>query len=65
MRSWESSAIIMDFLLYQFYFVNILFLFAVVAGQDAVGNVEVGLHRFVVGDALRIVTLHDATNHAC
>lgn len=32
------------------------------AGQDAVGNVEVGLHRFVVGDALRIVTLHDATN---
>ena len=48
-----------------FYFVDVLFLFAVVAGQDAVGNVEVGLHRFVVGDALRIVTLHDATNHAC
>ena len=47
-------------LLYQLHFVDVLLLLAVVAGQDAVGNVEVGTHRLVVGDALRVVALHDA-----
>ena len=28
-------------------------------GQDAVGNVEMGLHRLVVGDALGVVALYD------
>ena len=46
--------------LYQFHLVDVLFLFAVVAGQNAVLHVEVRLHGFVVGDAFRIVALDDA-----
>ena len=30
------------------------------AGQDAIGHVEVCLHGLVVRDALRVVALHDA-----
>ena len=36
--------------LYQFYLVDVLFLFAVVAGQDAVGDMEMGGHGLVVGE---------------
>ena len=32
------------------------------AGEKAVFYVEEGLHGFVVGDALGVVALHDATN---
>ena len=46
--------------LYEFYFVNILFFLAVVAGQDAISHVEVCLHGLVVRDALRVVAFHDA-----
>ena len=46
--------------LYELDLVDVLFLLAVVAGQDAVGDVEVGGHGLVVGDTLGVVTLHDA-----
>ena len=44
------------------HFAYILFLFAVVAGEDAVGHMEMSGHRLVVGDALGVVALHDAFN---
>ena len=44
----------------QFHLIDILFLLAVVAGQDTVADVEVGRHRLVVGDALGVVALHNA-----
>ena len=47
-------------MLYQFHLIDILFLLAVVAGQDTVADVEVGRHRLVVGDALGVVALHNA-----
>ncbi len=47
----------------EFYFVDVLFFLAVVAGQDAVGHVEVCLHGLVVRDALRVVAFHDAFDH--
>ena len=51
------------FLLAKLYFAQLLLLVAVVATHDAehlVNGVEEGLHRLVVGDALRVVALHDA-----
>lgn len=50
-KKWSSN---------EFHFIYVLFHFAVVAGQYAVHHVEVGLHRFVVGDAFGIVAFHDA-----
>lgn len=50
-------------LLAKLYFAQLLLLVAVVATHDAehlVYGVEEGLHRLVVGDALRVVALHDA-----
>ena len=50
-------------LLAELYFAQLLLLVAVVATNDAehlVNGVEEGLHRLVVGDALRVVALHDA-----
>ena len=46
----------------KFYLIYILFLLAVVTGQYSVGYMEMGSHGFVVGDALRVVALHDAFN---
>ena len=49
--------------LYQFYLLDVLFLVAVTAAEGAVRfvhHMEDGLHRFVVGDANRVVALHDA-----
>ena len=46
--------------LYEFYLVDVLLLLAVVAGQNAVGYVEMGGHGLVVGDALGVVALDDA-----
>ena len=46
--------------LHKFDFVDVLFLFAIVAGEDAVGHVEVGGHGLIVGNALGVVALHDA-----
>ena len=48
----------------QLYFVNLLLLIAVVALDDApllVDDVEDSFHRLIVGDALRVVALDDAT----
>ena len=53
----------MYFLLAKLYFAQLLLLVAVVATYDAehlVNGVEEGLHRLVVGDALRVVAFHDA-----
>ena len=50
-KKWSSN---------EFHFIYVLFHFAVVAGQYAVHHMEVGLHRFVVGDAFGIVAFHDA-----
>ena len=53
----------MYFLLAKFYFAQLLLLVAVVATHDAehlVNGMEEGLHRLVVGDALRVVALYDA-----
>ena len=53
----------MYFLLAKLYFAQLLLLVAVVATHDAehlVNGMEEGLHRLVVGDALRVVALHDA-----
>ena len=50
-------------LLAKLYFAQLLLLVAVVATYDAehlVNGVEEGLHRLIVGDALRVVALHDA-----
>ena len=50
-------------LLAKLYFAQLLLLVAVVATYDAehlVNGVEEGLHRLVVGDALRVVALYDA-----
>ena len=50
-------------LLAKLYFAQLLLLVAVVATHDAehlVYGVEEGLHRLVVGDALRVVAFHDA-----
>ena len=50
-------------LLAKLYFAQLLLLVAVVATHDAehlVYGVEEGLHRLVVGDALRVVALYDA-----
>ena len=50
-------------LLAKLYFAQLLLLVAVVATHDAehlVNGMEEGLHRLVVGDALRVVALHDA-----
>ncbi len=49
-------------MLTKFYFVDILFLLAVVTSQNAVLNVEVGLHRLIVGNTLGVITLHPALN---
>ena len=46
--------------LHKFDLVDVLLFFAIVAGEDAVGHVEVGGHGLVVGNALGVVTLHDA-----
>ena len=48
------------FNLTKFHFADVLLFLAVVAGQNAVGYMEVGRHRLVVRDALGIVALHDA-----
>ena len=48
----------------QLYLVNLLLLIAVVALDDApllVDDVEDSFHRLIVGDALRVVALDDAT----
>ena len=45
---------------HKFDFIDVLLLFTIVAGEDAVGNVEVGSHGLVVGDTLGVVALHDA-----
>jgi hypothetical protein len=37
-----------------------LFLFTIVAGKDAVSNVEMGGHRLVVSNALGVVAFHNA-----
>ena len=53
----------MYFLLAKLYFAQLLLLVAVVATHDAehlVNGMEEGLHRLVVGDALRVVAFHDA-----
>ena len=53
----------MYFLLAKLYFAQLLLLVAVVATYDAehlVNGMEEGLHRLVVGDALRVVALYDA-----
>lgn len=47
---------------HKFDFIDVLLLFAIVAGEDAVSHMEVGSHGLVVGDALWIVALNDATN---
>ena len=50
-------------LLAKLYFAQLLLLVAVVATYDAehlVNGVEEGLHRLIVGDALRVVALYDA-----
>ena len=44
----------------QLHLIDILFLFTIVAGKDAVSNVEMGGHRLVVGDALGVIALHNA-----
>ena len=46
--------------LHKFDLVDVLLFFAIVAGEDAVGHVEVGGHGLVVGDALGVVAFHDA-----
>ena len=51
-----------EILLAKLHFAQQLLLVAVVAAHDAlhlVYGVEEGLHRLVVGDALRVVALHD------
>ena len=48
--------------LYQFHLINILFLFAIVTGEDAVGDMEISRHRFVVGNTLWIVAFYNAFN---
>ena len=47
-------------ILHKFDFVDILFLFAIVTGEDAVSHVEEGGHGLVIGNALGVVALHDA-----
>lgn len=51
-------------ILTQFYLGNLLFFVAVVTANGCVTfafyNMEDCCHRFVVGDALRVVALHDA-----
>ena len=50
-------------LLTKLHFAQLLLLIAVVATHDAehlVNGMEEGLHRLVVGDALRVVALYDA-----
>ena len=47
----------------KFYFVYILLFVTVMTFQYAMGfvhNVEDGMHRFVIGDTLRVVALYDA-----
>ncbi len=48
--------------LHKFDLVDVLLFFAIVAGEDAVGHVEMGGHGLVVGDALGVVAFHDAFN---
>ena len=50
---WDSN---------EFHFIDILFHLAVVTGEDAVGDMEVRLHRLVVRDALGVVAFHEAVN---
>ena len=50
-------------LLTKLNFAQLLLLIAVMAAYDTeclIYGVEEGLHRLVVGDALRVVALHDA-----
>ena len=46
----------------KFHAIDVLFFFAIVAGQYAVSYVEMGLHGFVVGNTLGVVTLYDTMN---
>ena len=39
---------------HKFDFIDVLLLFAIVAGEDAVSHMEVGSHGLVVGDALGV-----------
>ena len=49
-----------NYQLAQFHFVDIQLLLAVVTGQHTILNVEVGLHRLIVGNTLGVITLHNA-----
>ena len=57
-----SAGLVSASALYQLHFFQFLFFVAVVAADDAglAVDVEVGVHRLVVGDALRVVAFYDA-----
>ena len=59
---FTSKLLIAYLNLYELYFVDVLLFFAIVAGQDAVVNMEVGSHRLVVGNADWIVAFHYPDN---
>lgn len=62
MFNFSIFAFLHFYILTKFHFVYVLLLFAVMASQNAILYVEVGCHWLVVGDALWIVALNDATN---
>ncbi len=62
MFNFSIFAFLYFYILTKFHFVNILLFLAVMASENAVLNVEVSCHWLVVGDALGIVALYDATN---